>query len=264
MRTLDAVFAQLSDPPAQDDIIYTTLAPLYQVMYVARNRIAGQLETVVDVASEDTSTVLELGCGTGHLLAELASSFEVAIGADPSPAMARLASDRAAYVCQADAHAVQSNSVDMAVLLGAVLGHIRPDAATHDAISQVKRVLRPGGQVVCSVHRHLDEPRSRELTRSVDGYELTQRDEQRPVDDSTFEWQVRFDMTDEATGETRSVSTVESLRAFTPAELEAWFVDAGFASVSTRPRKYVDGPGESDRAFVLTGRCQPTDERHRS
>lgn len=255
MGTLDTAFDRLSDPPAHEHSIYTTLAPLYQAMYVARNRITGQLKTVVDVAPPDATTVLELGCGTGHLLAELSASFEHAIGVDPSPEMARLADNRAEYICQADTHAIQSNSVDIAVLLGAVLGHIRPDEAAKEAITEVQRSLRPGGRVICSVHQQLEAPRSRQLTRTVDGYEITQRDEQRPTGGNVFKWNVNFDMTDKTTGETRSVSTVESLRAFTTAELVQWFEDVGFVSVETRPRQYVTGPGEADRAFVLTAKC---------
>ncbi len=259
MRTLDAVFTKLGEPRATptDEQLYTTLAPLYRVLYVARNRIEGQLATVERVAPPDTTTVLELGCGTGHLLAELESSFGTAVGADPSPEMAHIARERAAHVCQADAHAFATDSADVAVLLGAVLGHIRPDSAGQAAVSELRRTLRPGGRVVCSVHRSVAEPRSRELTRRVDGYEITQHDVQRPADEGTFEWQVTFEMTHEATGETRRVSTATTLRAFTPSELTAWFERAGFESIVTRPREYVAGPGETDRAFLLTARCPP-------
>ncbi len=257
MRTLDAVFTGLGDAhaTATDEHLYTALAPLYGVMYVARNRIQGQLAAVQRVAPPDATTVLEFGCGTGHLLAELESSFGTAVGADPSREMAHLARERAGCVCQADAHAFATDSADVAVLLGTVLGHIRPDSAAREAVSEVQRALRPGGHVVCSAHRVVAEPRSRELTRRVDGYEITQHGVQRPADEGTFEWEVTFGMTDEATGETRHVSTATTLRAFTPSELTAWFERAGFESVETRPREYVDGPGETDRAFLLTARC---------
>lgn len=254
MQTLDAVFEVLADGDATPHDIYTTLAPLYRTMYVARNRIEGQLTAAEAAAPSDATTVLELGCGTGHLLARLSSSFETVVGADPSPEMARVASERAANVCQADARAFATGSVDLAVLLGAVLGHVRPDSAGRKAVSAVGRSLRPGGRAVCSVHRRLESSRSRELTRRVGGYEITQRDVQRPTGENTFEWAVSFEMAAEATGETRTVSTTTTLRAFTPAELTDWFEAAGFVDVSTTPRTYVDGPGETDRAFLLTAR----------
>lgn len=263
--TLDAVFSRLDDDAETDAELYTTLAPLYRAMYVARGRIDGQLAAVDAATPPDATTVLELGCGTGHLLDRLTPRFRTVVGADVSPTMARLASERAPYVCQADARGIATDSVDVAALLGAVLGHIRPDTAARETVSSLYRVLRPGGRVVCSVHRHLTDARSRELTRSVDGYEITQHDEQRPIGDTdTFEWAVGFEMTDEATGETRSASVTTMLRAFTPAELIQWFEDAGFTAVSTRPRNYVDGPGETDRAFLLTGECPRTDRPRQS
>jgi len=254
MQTLDAAFERLAADDPAGHHIYTTLAPLYQVMYVARGRIEGQLATVKAVAPPDATTVLELGCGTGHLLAELSASFPRAIGADPSPEMVRLARERAEHVCRADAHAFATEGVDVAVLLGAVLGHVRPDPAGREAVSQLYRSLGPGGRAVCSVHRRLESPRSRELTRRADGYEITQRDEQRPAGSDTFEWAVAFEVTETATGETRRASTTTTLRAYTPTELTGWFEDAGFVDVTTTPRRYVDGPGETDRAFLLTAR----------
>jgi SAM-dependent methyltransferase len=252
METLEDVFERLGDGTTEHDI-YTTLAPLYRVMYVARGRIEGQLAAVEAAAPPGASTVLEVGCGTGHLLGELETAFDRAVGVDPSPAMARLAAEQCRYVCRGDARAFRPESVDVAILLGAVLGHIRPDTAGRATLSHVHRTLRPGGRVVCSVHRRLDEPRSRRLTRSVDGYTITQRDEQRPSDDGTFEWAVRFELTDETTGETRRVATSTRIRAFGTEELERWFREAGFVDINSRPRRYVSGPGEEDRAFVLVG-----------
>jgi SAM-dependent methyltransferase len=254
MQTLDATFARLADDATTEHDIYTTLAPLYRVMYVARGRIEGQLAAVKDAAPPDATTAVELGCGTGHLLERLSSSFGRAVGADPSPTMVRIARERADHVCRADANAFASRGVDVAVLMGAVIGHIRPDAAGREAISQVRRSLRPGGRAVCSIHRRVESPRSRELTRRVGGYEITQRDEQRPTGSDTFEWAVTFEMTNEATGERRTATTTTSIRAFTPTELAAWFESAGFVDVETGPRTYVDGPGETDRAFLLTAR----------
>jgi hypothetical protein len=59
-------------------------------------------------------------------------------------------------------------------------------------------------------------------------------------------------VTETATGETRRVSTATTLRAFTPTELIGWFEEANFTDVTANPRRYVEGPGETDRAFVLT------------
>lgn len=252
-RSLEAVFDRLGDSDSDDAGIYTTLAPLYRVMYAARGRIEGQLALAEEYAPPDTTTVIELGCGTGHLLGALGQRYPRVVGADPSPAMCRLAA-RHGPVCRADARAFAPERADLVVLVGAVLGHIRPDAAGRAALGHVRETLRPGGRVVCSVHdrRELDGPRERSLTRSVDGYEITQRDEQRPGANGEFDWRVTFTMTSPA-GERRQASTTTTLRAFGPAELERWFTEAGLDVIETRPRTYVDGEGEDGRAFVTAG-----------
>lgn len=255
MHSLETVFERLGDRDAEREAVYTTLAPLYRVMYAARGRIEGQAAIVRDVAPPDTETVVELGCGTGDLLDRLTDEYDRAVGADPSPQMCRLTDRHDVTVCRADARGFAPESADVVALLGAVLGHIRPDEVAEETVERVAATLRPGGRVVCSVHdsRQLDGVRERELTRTVDGYEITQHDEQRPTDGGEFEWCVTFEMTDRATGETRTATTATTLRGFTPAELESWFTDAGLTAVESRPRTYVDGDGEEGRAFVVVG-----------
>lgn len=233
--------------------MYTTLAPLYRAMYDARGRIEGQLATVTEYAPAGTTTVLELGCGTGALLDELGTVYSRAVGADRSPEMCRLAA-RNGPVVRGDASGFAAERIDLVVVVGAVLGHVRPDAAARTVLADVREVLRPGGRVVCSVHdsRGLDGPRERSLTRTVDGYEIRQTDRQQPTGGGEFEWRVSFVMT-APSGETRRVTTTTTLRAFTPDELVGWFGDVGLDIVETRPRTYVDGDGEDGRAFVLVG-----------
>jgi SAM-dependent methyltransferase len=251
--SLDQVFARLADRDGDAAGIYTTLAPLYRAMYAARGRVEGQLATVREFAPAATRTVLELGCGTGDLLGALGARYDRAVGVDPSPAMCRFAA-RHGPVCRADARGFTPRSADLVVLVGAVLGHVRPDDEARAALEHVRETLRPGGRVVCSVHdrRGLDGPRERSLTRTVEGYEITQTDEQRPTAGSEFEWRVTFTVT-APSGEQRQVATTTTLRAFDPAELKRWFADAGLDVIETRPRTYVDGDGEDGRAFVIAG-----------
>jgi len=109
--------------------------------------------------------------------------------------------------------------------------------------------------VVCSVHRQLAAPRSRELTRTIGRYEITQRDEQRPRTAGSFEWAVSFELVDRHTSESRQVATSVTIRAFEVEELERWFREAGLSVLETRPREYVGGSGERDRAFLVVGEC---------
>jgi hypothetical protein len=72
--------------------------------------------------------------------------------------------------------------------------------------------LRLGGRVVSTVHdrRAPTGPGERSLTRIVDGYEITQTDEQRPTGGGEFDWHVESTVT-APSGEQRQVLTTTTL-----------------------------------------------------
>ncbi|MBU1672435.1 MAG: class I SAM-dependent methyltransferase [Actinobacteria bacterium] len=66
------------------------IAERYDDMFPASSRYLRTLELIVDIAAErDAGDVLDLGCGTGNLLAVLADRFPAArlVGVDPSSGM---------------------------------------------------------------------------------------------------------------------------------------------------------------------------------
>lgn len=67
---------------------YDRFRPGYPKAFFALLRSAFQLD--------GTGTLLDLGCGTGHIILPLAASFERAIGLDPAPEMLAVARTRAA------------------------------------------------------------------------------------------------------------------------------------------------------------------------
>lgn len=248
MDALDTVFAELADG---DVGVYAELAPLYRRLYTARGRIAGQLEAVESAAPRGTTDVVEIGAGTGDLLARLADRYDRVVGVDPSPHMAALARDVAgARVCLGTADSVAEGAADLVVMLGAVLGHIRPDAAGRATLKRVAESLTSGGRLVCSVHNRADiSPHDdRELTTDAEGYRIKQRDSRRPRGDGTFEWRTEYTLTRRATGETRRATSTVRLRALSRSELRSWLEDAGLSVRTVRPRRYVDG--EDGRALV--------------
>jgi len=96
-------------------------------------------------------TILDVGCGTGRLLADLAAMRPDAtlIGVDPAPAMVEAARQRAAgrfEVKQAAAEALPlpDSSVDLALSVLS-FDHWADQEA---GLKEVRRVLRPGGVVV--------------------------------------------------------------------------------------------------------------------
>lgn len=91
--------------------------------------------------------VLDLGCGTGHLAAQIAAAGAEVVGLDSDPAM--LAKARAAYphltFVQADARDFTVPAPVDAVFSNAVLHWVRPPATV---VRCVWQALRPGGRFV--------------------------------------------------------------------------------------------------------------------
>ena len=249
METLDAVFAELADDA--DVGVYAELAPLYRRLYTARGRIDGQAGAVDSAAPRGASDVVEIGAGTGDLIARLAGRYDRVVGVDPSPQMVTLAREVAGgRVCLGTADSVAESAADLVVMLGAVLGHIRPDAAGRATLARIAESLAPGGRLVCSVHNRADLSAhdDRELTTDAEGYRIGQRDSRRPQGDGTFEWRTEYALTRLATGETRRAASTVRLRALTRSELRTWLEDAGLSVRAIRPRRYVEG--EDGRALV--------------
>ena len=111
---------------------------------------------------EPTWVVGDLGCGTGALSGALAPHVAHVHAVDASPAMLSAARGRLADVCNVSLHEgslealpLPDASLDVAILM-LVLHHV---AEPTRALSEVHRVLRPGGRVLIAdmrAHAHAE------------------------------------------------------------------------------------------------------------
>lgn len=112
--------------------------------------------------SEAPESVLEMGCGPGHLLRRLAAALPEATlaGVDLSPFMLELAAGNASTAAggrlslrHVDARSLPwaDESFDLVVAMH-LLGHVPPPAA-RAMLAEAGRVLRHGGRLVAVDHR---------------------------------------------------------------------------------------------------------------
>lgn len=176
-RCLDvAATAPLSSPSARypawylqhwhflpDGYLSRRSAALYETL-IPRLYNALREDVVTAAVSEvartrAVSTMLELGCGPGHMLTGIASQLPgVAVtGVDLSPfqlerAAASMAPAPSVTLVHADTASLP-HTPGTFDLVGAVhlLGHM-PARAAHRTLAEARRVLRPGGQVVVVDH----------------------------------------------------------------------------------------------------------------
>ncbi|MGQ0612496.1 MAG: ArsR/SmtB family transcription factor [Planctomycetaceae bacterium] len=123
-------------------------------------------EELVGLLAPPGLTVVDAGCGEGHLAATLAPRFERVVAVDHSPARLRAARKRvpAGNVeflrGELDALPLPDAEAD-ALFLSLVLHHV-PDPGS--ALSEAYRVLRPGGRlVVAELMPHSEEWTRREM-----------------------------------------------------------------------------------------------------
>lgn len=139
--------------------------------------------------------LVDLGCGTGRLLRELAGQGYTGTGVDLSPEMLRVARERSAGLTLTwveanltDLSALPDGSFDQAACLFSTLGMIRGASQRLQALREANRILRPGGTFILHVHnrwwRLYDSPGRRWLLADLFGWrerDLEPGDHRMPV-----------------------------------------------------------------------------------
>lgn len=124
-------------------------AALYDELYASRDyaRQADQIEQIVLTHCPGATSLLDVGCGTGELLAHLRGRFELA-GVDVSEAMVAVAR---AKMLDVPVHLDDlrdfrlDRRFDAIVCIYSPVGYLPGRAALHDGIANLAAHLAPGG-----------------------------------------------------------------------------------------------------------------------
>ena len=104
------------------------------------------------LAAESGDPVLEVGCGPGQIGAHVRSRGRRVIGTDFSPEMVHLAAHRLDSTAVADLRHLPARDQSIGAVVGFYcLIHLRRGELA-GALSEFRRVLRPGGRLLISAH----------------------------------------------------------------------------------------------------------------
>lgn len=136
-----------------DDVAdeYEDSIPAHVMEHLTRRRVA----LARSLAS--SGRILDVGCGTGTLLAAIPGDGYEKVGVDVSSSMLDRARERGLRVERAGADALpfEDRSFDL-VMTFAVLHHLVEPAVVRAAIAEMCRVTRPGGALIVWDHNPLN------------------------------------------------------------------------------------------------------------
>jgi ubiquinone/menaquinone biosynthesis C-methylase UbiE len=131
---------------------YDEIASFYDRRYEGIQRF--KYGVVIKNLPPVTGRILDLGCGTGMLLAELSAQGRFLVGVDVSLKMLRVARGRAkgAALVQADADFLPFADGSFEAVVSVTLLQNMPDPA--GTVREVARVLKPGGVAILTSLKH--------------------------------------------------------------------------------------------------------------
>src|SRR4051794_34783048 len=152
LRSADSSTSAGAFKPALAFGVLTPLFDMATALLGFGGRCAEQVAGLADVRPGDS--VLDLGCGTGRVLAALANRQQSArfVGVDPDPRVLAIARRRLEEVGatvelrRGYAHELAFSAGTFDLVLSTLVFHPLPDDTKRATIAEVARVLRPGGR----------------------------------------------------------------------------------------------------------------------
>lgn len=223
--------------------LYSDLAYLYDALYQTFINYDEEFKLYQQgIAPSNATSVLEIGCGSGHLAQRFVAAGYDYTGVDISPQMLELARKRCADARfeQADMRALQLNRTFDAVLITArSLSYILTNADVLSTFRHLANHLSPTGTLhfdVIDAHSFMTglNPATVVEHRAVyDGQTYLRQSRYTPTLDTGFTWNWHSDFFIEQAGQPlKPVATDEAtLRAFLPDEISLLLQLAGLTGM---------------------------------
>lgn len=188
----------------------------------------------------DTSSVLELGCGTGLLLSRIEDDYETVVGVDVDAGMLEIAREETTDVTLREADITTWSAADEgrsfdATIMSGTLFHIVEDAAVRSLATNIYESLRDGGTFASSfiplsnIEMHSI---STATTVESDRYRVKQRKiSVGTSDDGQYVGAYLYLISDKREHTQVTIGSVEQERWHPVSFLDQVFTDAGFQQV---------------------------------
>lgn len=225
----------------------TSYAEQYDALYLAKDYAAecDLIEHAFGRYDASPSSVLDIGCGTGGHVLELAGRGFDCTGVDLSPAMLELAARKAqsrSFVHQprwinGNAAAFAANSeFDAAIMMFAVVSYLTSNDAVRAGLANIRRHLKPGGLFICDfwygpavlIVRPEDRVR---VIENGEGKSIRAASTVLDTFNQTADVSFRLWTASAAAGLAETVET-HTMRYFFPQEFKLLLEGAGFESLS--------------------------------
>lgn len=137
---------------------YTSISDYYRMMFPLNPK---QIQFVKDrISNPQEMSLLDIGCGTGDLSLELATSFEKVVGIDLDSAMLNAARKEAKKIKNIKFHQLNMMDIksrfgpdafDAILCFGNTLVHLENTSAILDFFMQINSILKEGGKFLLQI-----------------------------------------------------------------------------------------------------------------
>ena len=215
---------------------YTSIRPWYdQIFPIA----VVQRDFVLSFGSDPAHSIVDVGCGTGTLIVQLAGIFRKTAGLDPDGAMLEAARQKAARV-PAGTWFIQAGMLDLTrelapqsanrlICFGNTVPHLTDEGEVMEFAGQAHQILKPGGLILIQIinyDRILDQKLGGLPTIENDEFKFERRYQ---YPDNAKHIQFKTRLTLKATGQI--IENEVPLLALRPARLRRILEESGFSGI---------------------------------